>query len=104
MALPEEKYTGDDYLLRNPSWDMEDSPWKAAVVSEFLKAAGLNPGSVCEIGYGAAFHTPQSTWKTKLISIPRAIARFLDKDWGVRIMGGETLLVLARAPGGVSEK
>jgi len=241
MALPEDRYSSDEYLLRNPSWDMEDSPWKAADVSEFIKDAGLNPKSVCEIGCGAggvlaelsktwpgagfcgyeiapaaarfwektkrsnikfvlgdffklnkerydlvllldviehiadpyaflnnllgaaehylfyipldlsalsvaretpiltvrhkvghinyftknlalellkdsgfeiidwrysgaAFHTPQSTWKTKLISIPRALARLLGKDWGVRIMGGETLLVLARAPGGVPAK
>lgn len=53
MALPEDKYTGEDYLRNNPSWDMEDSPWKAAVVSDFLKSEGLAPRTVCEIGCGA---------------------------------------------------
>ncbi len=53
MALPAEKYTTDDYLLNNPSWDIEDSPWKAAAISGFLKTSGITPGSFCEIGCGA---------------------------------------------------
>lgn len=234
MPLPEEKYLSDDYLSHNPSWDMEDSPWKAGVVSAFLKEAGLEPKSACEVGCGAggvlselgktwpgaefrgyeiapaaarfwektkrsnveftlgdflklnkahydllmlldvvehlgdlfaflhglhgsadnylfhipldlsalsvarevtllsqrtkvghlhyftknlalellkesgfeivswrysgaAFHSPQSTWKTRLAAIPRFLAYSLDKDWGVRLLGGETLLVLARS-------
>jgi SAM-dependent methyltransferase len=236
MAFPEDKYISDDYLSHNPSWDMEDSPWKAAVVSAFLKAAGLDPRSVCDIGCGsggvltelsktwsgaefygyeiaptatrfwektkrnnirfvlgdffnlnkahfdlillldviehirdpftflnglhgaaghylfhipldlsalsitrespilyarkkvghihyftknlalellketgfeiikwkysgAAFNSPRSTWKTKLATVPRFIAYSINKDLGVRILGGETLLVLARSQG-----
>ena len=236
MALAEERYTGDDYLRHNPSWDLGDSPWKADAVSGFLKAEGINPGSVCEIGCGAggvlaelskimpgvefcgyeiapavvqfwektkrsnvkfvlgdffklnkahydlillldviehlgapftflnslhgvaghylfhipldlsavsvarevplmavrnkvghinyftknlalellrdtgfkiigwrysgaAFNSPQSTWKTRLAAIPRLIAYALSKDWGVRLLGGETLLVLASSIG-----
>jgi len=234
MALPEDKYTTDDYLTHNPSWDMEDSPWKAAAVAGFLRDEGLTPRTVCEIGCGAggvlaelsktlpgtefcgyeiapaaarfwektkssnvkfvlddffkvnkahydlillldviehigdpftflnglhgaaghylfhipldlsalsvarevpllnvrhkvghinyftknlalellkesgfeitgwrysgaAFNSPQSTWKTKLAALPRLIAYSLNKDWGVRLLGGETLLVLARS-------
>ncbi|OGS13408.1 MAG: methyltransferase [Elusimicrobia bacterium RIFOXYA2_FULL_58_8] len=234
MALPEDKYTSNDYLNHNPSWDMGDSPWKAAAVAGFLKEEGLAPKTICEIGCGAggvllelseklpgaefcgyeiapaaarfwektkrnnvkfvlgdfielnkvrydlvllldviehigdpftflnglhgaaeqyvfhipldlsalsvaretpllnvrhkvghinyftknlalellkesgfdvitwrytgaAFNSPQSTWKTKLAAIPRFIAYSLSKDWGARLMGGETLLVLARS-------
>jgi len=32
MALPNDKYMSDDYVEKNPSWDMEDSPWKAGYV------------------------------------------------------------------------
>ena len=53
MALPNEKYTTDDYLEQNPSWDMEDSPWKAGHVHTILSDNGLNPESICEIGCGA---------------------------------------------------
>ncbi|ATX80278.1 Methyltransferase domain-containing protein [Mariprofundus aestuarium] len=45
---------------------------------------------------GAAFNTPQPGWKTKLAQIPRRIAYALNKDFGVRLLGGETLMVLAK--------
>lgn len=236
MALPQERYITGDYLLSNPSWDIEDSPWKAVAVAGFLKDARLVPKSICEIGCGAgrvlfemkkyypgaefwgyeiapaavqfwqkindknirfvlgdffvlnkatydlvllldviehladpfaflnnlhgvgghylfhipldlsaasvlrespllkvrrkaghvhyltknlalellsecgfeviswkysgaAFNSPQRTWKTRLAAIPKLLAYSLDKDWGVRALGGETLLVLARSVG-----
>jgi hypothetical protein len=37
------------------------------------------------------------TWKTRLAHLPRRIARAIHTDMGVRLFGGETLLVLARA-------
>ncbi|MDO8805339.1 MAG: class I SAM-dependent methyltransferase [Elusimicrobiota bacterium] len=234
MALPEEKYTTDAYLLSNPSWDIEDSPWKAAAAAGLLKTCGVTPESVCEIGCGAGrvllelkkyypgaefcgyeiapaaarfwetcadksirfilgdflkhnkahydlillldvmehlgdpftflnglhgsadyylFHvpldlnalavlrevplltqrkevghlhyftknlalellrecgfeviawtytgaylnTPRKTWKTRVAALPRLLACAINKDWGVRLLGGETVLVLARS-------
>ena len=44
---------------------------------------------------GAAFNAARRTWKTKLASFPRAIAYNVNKDLGVRALGGETLFVLA---------
>jgi hypothetical protein len=32
---------------------------------------------------------------TRLGSIPRILAYSINKDWGVRLLGGETLIVLA---------
>jgi len=46
---------------------------------------------------GAAFTSPQRTWKLKLASLPRRLAYSMSKDWGVRFLGGETLMVVARA-------
>jgi len=46
---------------------------------------------------GAAFTSPQRTLKTWMASLPRRIARLVNKDWAARLLGGETLMVLARA-------
>lgn len=46
---------------------------------------------------GAAFNAPQRTWKTRAASLARRLVYALSKDFGVRLLGGETLLVLARA-------
>lgn len=47
------RYTGQDYHARNPTWDAEDSPWKAARVQAMLAAHRVPCGSVAEIGCGA---------------------------------------------------
>jgi len=44
----------------------------------------------------AAFAAPQKSFKTRLAALPRRLACALNKDWGVRLLGGETLMVLAR--------
>jgi SAM-dependent methyltransferase len=54
---------------------------------------------VMDCGYtGASFSAPQLTWKTQLAQLPRRLANFvLGRDTGVRLLGGDTLVVLARA-------
>jgi SAM-dependent methyltransferase len=39
--------------------------------------------------------TTHHTWKTRVAAIPRRIAYAVNKDFGVRLLGGETLIVLA---------
>jgi SAM-dependent methyltransferase len=64
---------------------------------------GLAMALFAETGYrildwrytGAAFAAPRRSWKTRLASLPRRIACAIDKDAGVRLFGGETLMVLA---------
>jgi hypothetical protein len=46
---------------------------------------------------GAALNSPGRTLKTRLAMLPRRLLYALHKDIGVRALGGETLLVLARA-------
>jgi SAM-dependent methyltransferase len=53
MTEPDQRYLTDDYVSQNPTWDMEDSPWKAALVSRILRSNGLVPTSICEVGCGA---------------------------------------------------
>lgn len=48
-----DKYTGGDYLSCNPSWDLEDSPWKALRTLEILEEVRFRPSSICEVGCGA---------------------------------------------------
>jgi cyclopropane fatty-acyl-phospholipid synthase-like methyltransferase len=47
------RYTSHEYLHHNPTWDSEDSPWKARKVLELLTSANCSPSSVCEVGCGA---------------------------------------------------
>ena len=53
MNSPEYRYISPDYLERNPTWHVEDSPWKARLVTEVLQSQGLVPESICEVGTGA---------------------------------------------------
>jgi cyclopropane fatty-acyl-phospholipid synthase-like methyltransferase len=48
-----ELYKQGEYLERNPTWHVEDSPWKAQQVLRMLTRAGLKPRTVCEVGCGA---------------------------------------------------
>ena len=47
------RYISHEYLHQNPTWDFEDSPWKAQRVSEILTSANCEPSSICEVGCGA---------------------------------------------------
>lgn len=53
METALEKYTSGEYFRNNPSWDLEDSPWKAEKVAELLAASHYRPKSICEVGCGA---------------------------------------------------
>ena len=48
-----DRYTGEGYLQHNPTWHVEDSPWKARQIYTMLARHRLEPQSVCEIGCGA---------------------------------------------------
>jgi len=45
---------------------------------------------------GASLNSPNRSLKQQLASLPRRLAYTVNKDFGVRLLGGETLLVLAR--------
>ena len=53
MGTALEKYTSGEYFRNNPSWDLEDSPWKAKKVAELLATIHYRPKSICEVGCGA---------------------------------------------------
>lgn len=53
MAHPTLQYLTPEYLEFNPTWDFEDTPWKAGIVSDILARNGIRPTSVCEVGCGS---------------------------------------------------
>ena len=49
----DDRYLTDEYVTQNPTWDEQDSPWKAVQVNKILKANSLQPHSIVEVGCGA---------------------------------------------------
>jgi len=49
----EEMYRSNEYLKNNPTWHVEDSPWKAKQILKIIGNNNLQPNSICEIGCGA---------------------------------------------------
>jgi SAM-dependent methyltransferase len=47
---------------------------------------------------GASLYAASRSWSTKLAYYVRRIFYCINKDFGVRLLGGETLLVLAKVP------
>ena len=48
-----QRYTSDDYHTKNPTWDSEDSPWKAAQVQRILSRHAVPARTLAEVGCGA---------------------------------------------------
>ena len=46
-------YDNAEYLAHNPSWHIEDSPWKASKIFEILSRNSIRPRRVAEVGCGA---------------------------------------------------
>ena len=53
MRNPKEMYVDGEYLIKNPTWDIEDSPWKARQIMKIIEKNSLQPKSICEVGCGA---------------------------------------------------
>ena len=52
MSINDE-YINGDYTEKNPSFHVEDSPWKARQILEGLTRAKLSPTRIAEVGCGA---------------------------------------------------
>jgi Methyltransferase domain len=46
-------YSDGGYLTRNPSWHVEDSPWKARQIERMLRQNAIAPRTIGEVGCGA---------------------------------------------------
>lgn len=45
-------YTDGEYLKNNPTWDVEDAPWKADHIFRMIEKHDLKPTTICEVGCG----------------------------------------------------
>ena len=48
-----EMYVNGEYLNNNPTWDMEDAPWKAGLIFKMMEKHHLEPKKICEVGCGS---------------------------------------------------
>ncbi len=46
-------YRNGEYLRKNPSWDVRDSPWKAGQILQMLQEHNIHARTVGEVGCGA---------------------------------------------------
>jgi len=46
-------YVDGGYLQKNPTWHVEESPWKARQIQRMLKRHALQPRTICDAGCGA---------------------------------------------------
>ncbi|MEZ6096155.1 MAG: class I SAM-dependent methyltransferase [Pirellulaceae bacterium] len=53
MSDSADLYTGGGYLENNPTWHLEDSPFKAKYIHQIIAANKLSPQTIAEIGCGA---------------------------------------------------
>lgn len=47
-----EMYKQGEYLERNPTWHVEDSPWKSKQIIKVMQKNNLTPKTICEVGCG----------------------------------------------------
>lgn len=53
QGLVGRQYTDGEYLDHNPTWHVEDSPWKAENIFQMVSRHTLAPKTICEVGCGA---------------------------------------------------
>jgi hypothetical protein len=63
------RYEDESYMTANPTWHIEDSPWKALQVMHAIRKLPFVPQSICEVGCGAGeilnqlqMHLPQASF------------------------------------------
>lgn len=52
-ARVRDQYTSGEYLLKNPRWHADESPWKAKYVLQMIARNKLAPKTICDVGCGA---------------------------------------------------
>jgi SAM-dependent methyltransferase len=46
-------YLDGEYQKHNPTWDVEDAPWKADLIFKMIQKHRLEPKTICEVGCGS---------------------------------------------------
>lgn len=93
---PARFYLDGEYAGLNPSWDTEDSFWKAGLVADLLARHRLQPRKLADIGCGAgavlaALRPRMPSTELHGWDIAPGAARFWDAHTGVRFTQGDFL-------------
>ena len=48
----EDLYTSGEYLKKNPTWHLEEAPWKVKQILQMLGCNHIVPQTICEVGCG----------------------------------------------------
>jgi 2-polyprenyl-3-methyl-5-hydroxy-6-metoxy-1,4-benzoquinol methylase len=51
--MTQELYISGTYLEKNPTWHVEESPWKARQIMRMVTRNHIVPKTICEVGCGA---------------------------------------------------
>jgi hypothetical protein len=62
-------YLDETYLDNNPTWHVEDSPWKAEQIQKMLLNHNIKPKTICEVGCGAGEILKQLSKKSPSTSL-----------------------------------
>src|SRR6187402_1177603 len=46
-------YINGEYFENNPTWDIEDSPWKADIINSIIERNRISVNDIVEVGCGA---------------------------------------------------
>ncbi len=84
ISKPYDSYESGEYLANNPTWDEEDSEWKADKVLKILDRNSIVPKSVVEVGCGAggilaALHNVMPEVKYSGFDIAPDASKFWEK-------------------------
>src|SRR5439155_1312067 len=52
-AMIRDQYLSGEYLVKNPLWHADESPWKAKYVLQMIARNKLAPTTICDVGCGA---------------------------------------------------
>jgi SAM-dependent methyltransferase len=51
--MNQKMYINGEYFSKNPTWDVEDSPWKAKQILKIMQKNDVRPICIAEVGCGA---------------------------------------------------
>jgi SAM-dependent methyltransferase len=53
QSMSDNIYTSGEYLKNNPTWHVEESPWKVKQILRMLRRSHISPETICDVGCGA---------------------------------------------------
>ncbi len=84
IVMKDNIYTTGEYIRKNPTLDVEDTPWKLTkvipLVDEFLRDSSLKEVTLLDVGGGAGLILKEISTYLKKMNISEALAKVLKED------------------------